>query len=260
MFSRVVVLSQMALLMISALSLGGCNSMGEILKDGMDIYQEERDRDRQQASDQQPQTPPEDTAAYEDTNSNDQQTQQPKEDTQASVYQSRVVQSQTRVVQSQTPVRAVRMTASPRQCKLYSWWNAKRGDNFMTSNPTWSGSVGRIREGYRLYRIEGKIFCPNQKQPSGTIPLVSLWNPKRGDNFATTDSKWVNGPVSRDGYRRYRTEGFIYSHQRSGTTPLFSLWNPKRGDNFATTDSKWVNGPVSRDGYRRYRREGFVMR
>ena len=258
MFNRTLIFSVVIFFQISTLLMGGCNSMGEIMKDGLDIYQKDRERDHQQTSDHQAQTSQEDTAAYEDTNPDDQHTQQPYEDTQNEDTQTSVYQS--RVVQSQTPVTSVRMTASPKQCKLYSWWNAKRSDNFLTSNPTWSGSVGRIREGYRLYRIEGKIFCPNQKQPNGTVPLVSLWNSKRGDNFATTDSKWVKGPGSQDGYRRYRTEGFIYSHQRSGTTPLVSLWNPKRGDNFATTDSKWVNGPVSRDGYRRYRREGFVMR
>ncbi|ANB32989.1 hypothetical protein M2324_000998 [Rhodovulum sulfidophilum] len=50
---------------------------------------------------------------------------------------------------------------------IFSWWNSDRGDNFATSNPDWSMPVGEIewagehvsngpvREGYRLYRLEG---------------------------------------------------------------------------------------------------------
>ena len=89
----------------------------------------------------------------------------------------------------------------------------------------------------------------------------------RGEHIA-------NGPT-RDGYRLYRLEGYIYDPRRpqpAGSRPLYSWWNPDRRDNFSTTQHGWtippdelqwrgehiVNGPA-RDGYRCYRLEGYVF-
>lgn len=94
---------------------------------------------------------------------------------------------------------------------LYSWWNAQRGDNFVSTNPYWSGPIGTQKEDYTLYRLEGYIFDPAQPQPSGTVPLYSWWNPARGDNFATTDIAWAGKVGTRqNGYTLYRLEGYIY--------------------------------------------------
>jgi hypothetical protein len=172
---------------------------------------------------------------------------------------------------------------------LYRWWSSSRLDNFLTSDPRWSGRVGEKKDGYRLSLIEGQVFDPRQPQPSGTIPLFSWWNGDREDNFISSSSSWSmplrriswngetvsNGPI-KDGYRLYRLEGFIYDPKRPqppNTKPLFSWWNPDRRDNFATTQTAWgmplneiewngehiANGPF-RDGYRLYRLEGFVVR
>ncbi len=95
--------------------------------------------------------------------------------------------------------------------KLYSWWNPVRGDNFASTNSYWSGPIGTAKEGYTLYRIEGKIFNPSRSQPAGTVPLYSWWNPARGDNFASTNPYW-SGPIgtAKEGYTLYRLEGYVY--------------------------------------------------
>ena len=62
----------------------------------------------------------------------------------------------------------------PNTIPLFSWWNAKRTDNFLTSNPAWNISPNSISssgeilnpnninkiEGYQVYRLEGYIY-PN---------------------------------------------------------------------------------------------------
>jgi len=146
---------------------------------------------------------------------------------------------------------------------------------------------GPLKDGYRLYRLEGLAFNPRRPPPAGTVPLFSWYHPGRGDNFATSDPRWsipvsrirwngqhISNGISKDGYGLYRLEGFIYDPRRpqpAGTVPLFSWYHPERGDNFTSSDSRWSmpvrdirwgghhisNGPV-KDGYRLYRLEGFV--
>ena len=178
---------------------------------------------------------------------------------------------------------------SPGMKYLFHWWNESRQDNHLTSNPHMSGRVGDVLDGYRMYRIEGQVFDPRRPQPEGTIPLFSWWSGDRTDNFITSDPRWgmpvgdirwngehiVNQP-SRDGYRLYRLEGFIYDPKLPkppNTVPLFSWWNGARRDNFATSQRYWsmplqdirwrgehiVGGPV-RNGYHLYRLEGYVKR
>ena len=93
---------------------------------------------------------------------------------------------------------------------LISWWHAGRGDNFHTTEPTWTGSIGTMREGYRLYRVEGHLYRPDRPQPVGTVPLVSWWNGSRADNMAIAQPAW-SGPIGtvKEGYRLYRVEGFL---------------------------------------------------
>ncbi len=210
---------------------------------------------------------------------------------------------------------ATTLAQSERTVPLFSWWNPHRGDNFATSDPRWGMPVSGIRwgrsgqhiangpsvsghgGGYKLYRLEGFLFDPKQRQPPGTVPLFSWWNPHRGDNFATSDPRWgmpvskirwgrsgqhiANGPsVSGHGgdYKLYRLEGFLFDpkqRQPPGTVPLFSWWNPHRGDNFATSDPRWgmpvsgvrwhgehiTNGPSNNvgGGYKLYRLEGYLF-
>lgn len=82
---------------------------------------------------------------------------------------------------------------------LYHWWNGARGDNFLTTNPAWAGTVGTIRDGYWLHRIEGYIPI------SGSLPLRLYWNPALSDN--ATLATWRVAPAS--GYGFIRTEGSL---------------------------------------------------
>jgi len=171
---------------------------------------------------------------------------------------------------------------------LLHWYNGDRGDNFLTSDPRWSGRVGDLVDGYRLFREEGQIFDPRGSRPPGTLPLYSWWNPERQDNFITSDPRWsmdpstirwsgeniANGHV-QDGYSLYRLEGYIYDPkhpQPPGTLPLFSWWSSDRADNFATTNPRWsipvgdvrwsgehITNGIVRDGYALYRLEGYVL-
>lgn len=117
---------------------------------------------------------------------------------------------------------------------LYSWWNPERTDNFTTTDPRWSMDPSHIRwvgehlhngsrrSGYTMYRLEGYIYDPHRPQPPGTRALYSWWNPRRKDNFTTTDPRWSMDPSqvrwsgehlsngrNQDGYTLYRLEGYV---------------------------------------------------
>ncbi|MFT3707086.1 MAG: hypothetical protein QM817_05395 [Archangium sp.] len=80
---------------------------------------------------------------------------------------------------------------------LYHWWSSERADNFLTTNPSWAGTVGTVRDGYFLHRIEGYIPI------SGLYPLRLYFNPAQGDN--ATLATWRTTVPS--GYSFIRTEG-----------------------------------------------------
>jgi hypothetical protein len=102
----------------------------------------------------------------------------------------------------------------PGTVPLYHWWSEFRQDNFLTSNPDWSGRVGDVRPGqgdYRLFRIEGYLF---DRPYANTVPLYSLWSSTHADNRATADpTMWGSVRVSlttpEGPYVRYRLEGQI---------------------------------------------------
>jgi hypothetical protein len=83
----------------------------------------------------------------------------------------------------------------PNTVPLVSWWSPSRGDNFTTSDPSWQGTIGGTRPpDYRLFRVEGYAYDPDQPQPPNTVPLVSWWSPSRGDHSATSDPSWRGRP------------------------------------------------------------------
>lgn len=184
---------------------------------------------------------------------------------------------------------------------LTTWFNPRRGDYFLTSDPNWSSDPsgmifreGRIsnpkeKDGYSQVRIEGYIFHPRRPQPAGTAPLFSWWNPKRLDNFATTDPRYrmslrsiqwrdehISNGLTRGSYSLFRLEGYIFRPdlpQPAGTVPIYSWWNPERRDNFATSDPFYlmpqsqiissgahIEGGPLRNGYRLYRLEGYALK
>ena len=169
------------------------------------------------------------------------------------------------------------LEAPPGMLPLHSWRSHSRGDYFCTSQAVWAGCTNSIRlPDYRFVQFEGFAFDPDRPPPEHTVPLHSWYNDFRGDNFITSDPRW-GGDIdpNKDGYFRFRREGFVYDPKRPqppGTVPLFSWWNPNLSDNFATADPRWsmpisdiewngehiVNGPTQA-GYTLYRLEGFVI-
>lgn len=160
--------------------------------------------------------------------------------------------------------------AQPQLLPLGTWFSQTRTDHYSSSNPARGSTIGRRNtdgggSGYELVRIEGRVFNPDRPQPPGTVPLYSFWHPGRRDNFQTTDPRWT-GSETRDGYRRFRLEGYVFDRPRLGTIPLVSLWNPSTTDNATTTDPRVPlalrgapDGALpSLSGYRVYRIEGYV--
>ena len=52
---------------------------------------------------------------------------------------------------------------------LYSWWHEQGADNFATTQEDWTGFPGYERNGYKFYRVEGRIsvpICRNRPGPS----------------------------------------------------------------------------------------------
>ena len=78
--------------------------------------------------------------------------------------------------------------AQPDAVPLYSWWNATRGDNFLTSDPAWRGQPGDVKDGYTLTRIEGLVY---RTALAGMVPLHTFWNRGLQDNYATTDPRYA---------------------------------------------------------------------
>jgi len=143
---------------------------------------------------------------------------------------------------------------------LYSWYSPSRGDNFATTDPRWAGRAGDTRSpDYRFVRIEGQLL--SEARP-GTRPLYSWYSPSRGDNFLTSDPRWVGRPgEERDGYRFVRLEGYVYEEPVAGTYPLQSFWDRERADNFATSSPLWIGqvGDTRPPAYRLYRTEGHLV-
>ena len=96
---------------------------------------------------------------------------------------------------------------------LHSWWSPTRKDNFLTSNPSWSGEAGDSKiPDYKFVRTEGYIHSPDLPQPQETVPLYSWWNPEREDNYITSDPAWNPNIIEEDqknGYRFVRLEGYL---------------------------------------------------
>ncbi len=96
---------------------------------------------------------------------------------------------------------------------VYSFYSDVRKDNFLSSNPVWTGSENR--DGYRRVRLEGYIY---DKPKANTVPLNSLWSDRRKDNYNTTDPRLAlefraggnrTETVRDGGYRVFRVEGYM---------------------------------------------------
>jgi len=111
---------------------------------------------------------------------------------------------------------------------LFHWFSPERGDNFLTSNSFWAGSVGEtvVRGGstYFMFRIEG--FIPTTSSPSAPIELKSYWSANAQDNAAL--ATWHAGPPGD--YFFYRTEGFLLAPESSSLDRCMSNATPNHVD------------------------------
>jgi len=88
---------------------------------------------------------------------------------------------------------------------LYSWWNAERGDNLLTTDPAWAGAPGAVRSGYAFARVEGHVYA---RPVAGTLPLTLFWNSTAQDNYTTADPRTVALPSLRPGYPTGGIQGY----------------------------------------------------
>lgn len=83
-------------------------------------------------------------------------------------------------------------TPPPGTVPLHSWWSPSRRDNFATTNPAYTRPLrDRLEPDYSHYRLEGYVYSPEEPQPDGTLALHSWYSPSRGDNFLTSDPKYL---------------------------------------------------------------------
>jgi len=104
--------------------------------------------------------------------------------------------------------------APPGTVLLGSWWNARRGDNALTSNPEFRkrGPGGAQNRDYRRFRDEGYVRAHNPcaPAPADAARLYTWYSESRGDYFTTSQHQWAGKPGDvRQGYRFVRVEGLV---------------------------------------------------
>jgi M6 family metalloprotease-like protein len=99
---------------------------------------------------------------------------------------------------------------------LWGWYSAERGDNFISSDPTWaSNTPGERRGGYQFVRLEGHVY---DRPYAGTMEFESFWNPSAQDNRTTSDPR-ITSRSEIAGYRSFRVEGYL-SRGENAAAPL----------------------------------------
>ena len=111
------------------------------------------------------------------------------------------------------------------------------------------------------------MIIPNLLSAAHLIPLHHWWSPSRGDNFSTTDHRWIGskGKTKSPDYRWVGILGYVFDPaypQPPGTVPLYSWYSPGRGDNFITSDERYKpSSEIDRlrpPDYRFVRIEGYI--
>ncbi len=96
---------------------------------------------------------------------------------------------------------------------LFNWWHANKQDNFLTTDHEWGGELGTQRRGYRLFRLEGYVFDPEQPQPEGTLRLIRWTHPVEGKHITSCDPRFSSRRPPEIGYEYDRLEGFVLPPQ-----------------------------------------------
>lgn len=150
---------------------------------------------------------------------------------------------------------------------LVNYWSRRHVDNALMVHPHWRGCPGHQQNpDYKSYKIEGLLFKTQSATSLPTVPLYHYWSHNARDN-AMVQSLTVPG-LSRqqqpNGYRYYRTAGYIVAPTVSPTSnmlPLYTLYSPERRDFFTTTQSNYAGRPGERKGgYIFVRLEGYVLK
>ncbi|PCC72663.1 hypothetical protein SAMN02745121_01778 [Nannocystis exedens] len=115
---------------------------------------------------------------------------------------------------------------------LFHWFSGTRADNFLTTDPAWAGSVGTLKDGYVLFRIEGFVA---QSGSSG-LALNSYWNASVADNAALTTWQYVK-PA---GYGWYRTEGYLLPPDNATCTGTPNFTDPSSWQARANYVDSWA--------------------
>ncbi|WP_460542529.1 hypothetical protein [Glycomyces halotolerans] len=113
------------------------------------------------------------------------------------------------------------------------------------------------------------VAAPASASGHDLVPLVSFFNPSRGDHFTTTQSVWTcqyfRTCAADPSHEIVGLQGFVYDPadpQPANTVPLYHWWSSDRGDNMLTTDPRWsgdVGDRRSSGGeYVLFRIEGYV--
>jgi len=171
-------------------------------------------------------------------------------------------------VTSVNPLPFVRVTEirNPSLVPLHQWWNREAKDNRLSSEPSWQGSEGSVKDGYRWVGVVGYIYSAENPQPEGTDPLYTWHSPSRSDYKTISDPDWQPGAgdVPRlQSFLNPRLEGYVFSKSQpalAGTLPLQMHYNAERAEFDTTTRFAMLGQIGSRnDGYVNQGTQGYVI-
>ncbi len=105
----------------------------------------------------------------------------------------------------------------PDTLPLFGWYSPSRGDNFVTTNPSWAGPADP-KIGYHFVRLEGYVY---DRPVAGTAPLVLWFAPSLGDNHTTADPTWSERTRhGAEGYNLVGVQGYVVPGPPSPNDPV----------------------------------------
>ncbi|MEO1448462.1 MAG: T9SS type A sorting domain-containing protein, partial [Bacteroidota bacterium] len=142
----------------------------------------------------------------------------------------------------------------PGTIPLYSWWNAARADNFITSNPAWAGAPGDTVEGYTFNRLEGYVSAA----PFHNYD-TDAWNTDANGLPDEGIGLWhvFRDPLSR---RLRKIPSIATPTVGAGKLPLNAWYSPLRQEHITTTQEnwQWYTALANSNGYRLSSIDGYL--